>query len=121
MDTGDIMLGCGETLRWTSIPSRSVALLLGMLLVKETRNKLRLFGSLARVRLYLFYLSLLITTASVSPLVLLFSLRRHRPCSQKFVCFTNIICHKVAISSAKDVFHLQWNRALRPLTTIHFL
>ena len=86
-----------------------------MLLVKETRNKLRLFGSLARVRLYLFYLSLLITTASVSPLVLLFSLLRHRPCSQKFVCFTNIICHKVAIPSAKDVFHLQWNRALRPL------
>ena len=97
MDTGDIMLkgggGGGVTLRWTSIPPRGVALLLGMLLVKETRNKLRLFGSLARVRLYLFYLSLLITTASVSPLVLLFSLLRHRPCPQKFVCFTNIICH----------------------------
>ena len=118
MDSGDIMLeggGGGVTLRWTSIPSRGVALLLRMLLVKETRNKLRPFGSLARGRLYLFYLSLLITTASVSPLVLFFSLLRHRPCSQKFVCFTNIICHKVAISSANDVFHLQWNRALRPL------
>ena len=57
--------GVGVTLRWTSIPPRGVALLLRMLLVKETRNKLRLFGSLARVRLYLFYLSLLITTASV--------------------------------------------------------
>ena len=34
-----------------------------------------------------FYLSLLITTASASPLVLPFSLLRHRPCSQKFVCF----------------------------------
>ena len=88
------MLGVGGgggfvTLRWTSIPSRGVALLLGMLLVKETRNKLQPFRPLARVRLYLFYFSLLITTASVSPLVLLFSLLRHyRPCSQKFVCFT---------------------------------
>ena len=39
MDTGDIMLGGGETLRWTSIPSRGCSITPRLvLLVKETRN-----------------------------------------------------------------------------------
>ena len=48
---------CGETLGWTSIPSMGgVAIFLGMLHATETRNKLRAYGPLAHVHLYLYHL-----------------------------------------------------------------